>query len=322
MKRLPTLALVLATAGCTGSWGATAAPDAGDATAKSGGATMGATMSEGRPFDPVVAGRFYPGSASELKGLVDKYLADAKEVALPGRLLGVVSPHAGYVYSGPTAGWAFRQLKGRKFDVAVVLAPSHRLRGDQAGVLDRPSYATPLGEVAIARDDVAALLKTGWFTSNERLFSMEHSLEVQLPLLRTALPGVPVVPVIVPSHDPAVIAGVAKELHARFAKRAVIYIASSDMSHYKPYDENNEIDTATFKVMEKMSADALLKADDAGKAELCGLGPVAVLWKLAELSGGGKMTLLRHENSGDTAGDRSGVVGYGAVAVTVPEGKK
>ena len=106
------------------------------------------------------------------------------------------------------------------------------------------------------------------------------------------------------------------------SNRNVVFVASSDMSHYKPYDENNEIDTATFKVMEKMSADALLKADDAGKAELCGLGPVAVLWKLAELSGGGKMTLLRHENSGDTAGDRSGVVGYSAVAVTVPEGKK
>lgn len=275
------------------------------------------TPSEGRPFGPVVAGRFYPGSAAELKESVDRYLAGAKEVALEGRLLGVVSPHAGYVYSGPTAGWAFRQLKGRKYDVAVVMAPSHRFRGDQAGVLDRPSYATPMGDLAIARDDIAALLKTDRFTSNERLFATEHSLEVQLPFLRAALPGVPIVPVVVPTHDPAAIRAIAKELYARFAKRNVIYIASSDMSHYKPYDENNAIDKATLAIMEKMSVEALVQADAAGKAELCGLGPVAVLWAIAGLAGGGTMTLLKHENSGDTAGDRSGVVGYGAVAVTV-----
>ena len=316
MRPIPILAIMLAAAGCTGGYGATVPPDAGPRAAHPGGAAM-TTQSEGKPFGPVVAGRFYPGSATELTEAVDGYLKGAKEVPLEGRLLGVVSPHAGYVYSGPTAGWAFRQLKGKSIEIAVVLAPSHRFRGDQAGVLDRPSYSTPAGDLAIARDDVAALLRTDRFTSNERLFSMEHSLEVQLPFLRAALPGVPIVPIVVPTHDPAVIRGIAKELHARFGKRRVVYVASSDMSHYKPYDENNAIDKATFSVMEKMSVEVLLKADVEGKAELCGLGPVAVLWAIAELAGGGTMTLLKHENSGDTAGDRSGVVGYGAVAVTV-----
>ncbi|MBI5527135.1 MAG: AmmeMemoRadiSam system protein B [Deltaproteobacteria bacterium] len=280
-----------------------------------------APAAEMRPFGPVVAGRFYPGSPSELRGMVDRFIADAKDVPLSGTLLGVVSPHAGYVYSGPAAGWAFRQLKGRKVDIAVVMAPSHSFRGDAAGVLDRASYSTPLGDVKIARDEVAALLKSPAFTSNERLFSGEHSLEVQLPFLRTVLPDTPIVPVVVPTHDSEVINAVAKELHARFGKRAAVYVASSDMSHYKPYGENNKIDRGTFKVMEQMSADALLRGEAQGKVELCGLAPVAVLWKIAEISGGGTMTLLKHENSGDTAGDKSGVVGYGAVAVTIG-GKK
>jgi AmmeMemoRadiSam system protein B len=306
---LPALAAVAA---CSGSYGATARPD--------GGAPMSQTEGA-RPFGPVVAGRFYPGSPSELKGMVEKFVADAKDAPLAGTLLGLVSPHAGYVYSGPAAGWAFRQLKGRKVDLAVVMAPSHRFRGDEAGVLDRASYSTPLGEVKIARDEVAALLKSSTFTSNERLFSGEHSLEVQLPFLRTVLPDVPIVPIVVPTHDREVITAVAKELHARFGGKNVVYVASSDMSHYKPYDENNKIDRGTFKVMEQMSMDALLRGEAEGKVELCGLAPVAVLWRLAELSGGGKMTVLRHENSGDTAGDRSGVVGYGAVAVTIGNGK-
>lgn len=280
-----------------------------------------APADETRSFPPVVAGRFYPGSASELKGMVDKFVSDAREVPLTGALLGVVSPHAGYVYSGPAAGWAFRQLKGKKFELAVVMAPSHRFRNDAAGVLDRDSYSTPLGPVKIARDEVAALLKSPAFTSNERLFSAEHSLEVQLPLLASVLPNTPIVPIVVPTHDKSVIFAVAKELHARYAGRSVVYVASSDMSHYKPYDENNEIDRRTFKVMEQMNAGALLDGEETGKVSLCGLAPVAVLWRLSELSGGGKMTLLKHENSGDTAGDKSGVVGYGAVAVTIG-GKK
>ena len=325
MRHILIPALVLAAAGCTGSYGATAAPDAGTPPAHpaaKGGTPMGTPSSEGRPFGPVVAGRFYPGDEPELRGMVDKFLGNAKEVKLPGRLLGLVSPHAGYVYSGPAAAWAFKQLKGRKVDLAVVMAPSHRFRGDQAGILDRPSYATPLGDVAIARDEVAALLKSDRFTSSERLFATEHSLEVQLPFLRAVLPGTPVVAIVVPSHDAALIAGIAKDLHALFAGKDMVYIASSDMSHYKPYDENNAIDRGTFTVMEKMDAAALLAGGDAGKVELCGLAPVAVLWKIAELAGGGQMTILKHENSGDTSGDKSGVVGYGAVAVTIAKEKK
>jgi AmmeMemoRadiSam system protein B len=268
-----------------------------------------------------VAGKFYPGRPEELKSSVEKYLAAAKPVSIPGKLLGVVSPHAGYVYSGPAAGWAFRQLQGGKFDAVVVMAPSHRYRHDTAGVMDLAAYRTPLGEEKIAREYVSALLKSQFFSAAEGLFSSEHSLEVQIPFIQIALPGVPIVPVILPTHDKTLLDGAAAELFRAFKDKNAVFVASSDMSHYQPYDENNRIDDRTLKIMEKMDPAALLEAGKSGGAELCGLAPVYVLWKLAELQGGGTMTLLKHENSGDTAGDKSAVVGYGAVAVSIKGGK-
>jgi AmmeMemoRadiSam system protein B len=282
----------------------------------------GAMDTMAKAFEPVVAGSFYPGSNNELLPMVKKYLDAAADAKLQGRLLGLVSPHAGYIYSGPAAAWAYRQLVGRKLSVAVVMAPSHRFRGDAAAILDRPAYRTPLGEVKIARDMVEMLKKSRFFTTQDRMFAMEHSLEVQLPFLQTVEPDLPIVPIILPTHDKAVLDGVATELFNTFKQANAVFIASSDMSHYHPYEENNRIDAGSFKVMQKMDPGELLGGERTGAVELCGLAPVYVLWKLAELSGGGKMTILKHENSGDTAGDRSGVVGYGAIAVTVGDKAK
>jgi len=277
------------------------------------------TMEKSGVFEPVVAGAFYPANPVELKSMVEKDISAAGKVKLPGRILGIVSPHAGYIYSGPAAGWAFKQIAGMNFDLAVVMAPSHRFRADTAGLLQKNYYRTPLGEIPIAVEYNSALLKSPFFSSSQALFSSEHSMEVQLPFLQISLPGIKIIPIILPTHDARVLDGTAETLYSLLKNKKVIYIASSDMSHYKPYKQNNMTDEGTLEVMGKMNSADLLAGERNGTVELCGLAPVYVIWKIAELSGGGRMTVLKHENSGDTAGDKKAVVGYGAVAVTIQD---
>ncbi|UCG37949.1 MAG: AmmeMemoRadiSam system protein B, partial [bacterium] len=199
--------------------------------------------------EPVVAGAFYPADPSQLREMVSSFISRAGSPQVRGEILGLVAPHAGYVYSGPAAGHAYREIKGRRFDVVVVIAPSHTSPMAGVSVLDMDAYRTPLGEVIIDREAVGTLMERAqWIRHVPALFAREHSMEVHLPFLQVALePGFRLVPVVMGSPSPGLAAAFADVLASAFRGRSVLYIASSDMSHYLPYDQAREMDGRTLE---------------------------------------------------------------------------
>ena len=254
-----------------------------------------------RVREPAVAGSFYPDDPDELAAMVDGYLAEAKARNLPG-LRALVCPHAGYIYSGKTAGIGFRQVTGRPFDQVVVMAPSHRVAFRGVAVPAADAFDTPLGKIPVsARAD--ELGKSQPFLVDSRPHAQEHALEVELPFLQRVLKRFELVPLVFGKVDEnAAAAALGKLVGPR-----TLFVASSDLSHYHPYDQARALDQATVDAILRLDIDAI------GHAEACGRSPVLALAHLA-LAQGWKTELLDYRNSGDTAGDRSRVVGYAAIA--------
>jgi len=254
---------------------------------------------------PNVAGLFYPADAQELRREVARYVSDGK----PGRVdrpKALIAPHAGYVYSGPVAGHAYAQLAGMadRIERVVLLAPSHRypFRG-----LARPSvqaFRTPLGEVQV---DTRALDSLDDLPQAHRLdtaFAGEHSLEVQLPFLQATLGEFRIVPLLVGDADGAEVAEVLERL---WGGDETLIVVSSDLSHYLDYESARGMDAHTTRAIEA------LEPEQIGYHHACGRVPVSGLLMVARRRHLEAITLdLR--NSGDTAGPRDQVVGYGAYA--------
>ncbi len=206
-------------------------------------------------------------------------------------------------------------VQGEKFDLIVVMAPSHRMKSDRAVLLNYSAYRTPLGDLPIDTKTVEDLLKdTKNFLSEAGFFKIEHSLEVQLPFIQYYIKEPKILPIIVPVYNKTTLKNVAQSLYKVLKDRKVLFVASSDMSHYKPYEENNAIDEYTFSVLKKNDPDLLFDEEMQEKTQLCGIAPVVVLMNIAKLANADGPYVIYHENSGDTAGDKSAVVGYGSVA--------
>ncbi len=271
---------------------------------------------------PVVAGRFYPASREQLSSMIKLYLSAASLIDLEGKLLGMIVPHAGYIYSGPVAAYAYRQLGTRDYQRVVVIAPSHYAPYPGVSVLEMESYQTPLGSIPIDREAVRALIASrDWISYEPRLYEKEHSLEVQLPFLQQTLSDFKLIPLIMGDRSPQLCRELAGVLLETLGTEGVLYLGSSDMSHYFPYDRAKEMDRLTLEKMKSLDTQALFQLQIEGKTQLCGLGPVITLMELFQKLGGSKVKVLHYANSGDVTGDKSRVVGYGAVAFLLPEGK-
>lgn len=267
-------------------------------------------------FSPVVAGRFYTADPVKLAEEVEGYIKDAKPPEISEPVMGIVSPHAGYIFSGSVAGYSFKLVKDKKYDVAVVIGLSHQVPG-QISVLDYQYYKTPLGKLKIDQKLTKNLISAApWIDDNEGLFSREHSLEVQLPFIQKALPNVKIVMVSMRSGSLERCRELAKILDRTFAGKKALFIASSDMSHFHPYAAAKKMDTYTLDLIDKMDIETLADNFATRKCEMCGSGPVLTLMELHKLRKGDAegIKILKYLNSGDTAGSKNEVVGYGAVA--------
>jgi hypothetical protein len=266
---------------------------------------------------PAVAGQFYPASASALAEAVRRYLAAAATElpALPGPVRAVIAPHAGYVCSGPVAGYSFAALAAAaQPDVETIvylLGPAHYHPVNGVGLCHARAFQTPLGEVPVAVEVVEELVASGApYRMVDAAHAPEHCLEVELPFLQVALPRLRVVPLLFDegadprrlAHD---LAGrVIDDPHARI-------VVSSDLSHYLPYDEAARLDRAFLEAI--VAGD--LAGVEAGQA--CGLVGILCLMAVARQAGW-TPHLLKVLSSGDTCGPRHSVVGYGAIAYTQP----
>lgn len=266
----------------------------------------------------VVAGSFYPADVGLLKAEVAKFLAQAPAKPIDGTILGIIAPHAGYQYSGPIAGAAFKQVEGRDYARVVVMAPSHHAAVEGAALSSRDLYRTPLGDIPIDTAAVQGLLgKYRWAKDDQAPYAQEHALEVELPFLQTVLKGFQLVPMIIGMQHRETLDAIADGLAETFPSEDTLFVASTDLSHYLTYEKATADDRRTIGIMCEKDTEAFANGVATEEAKLCGAAPVYVLKRLAEKRGA-KFQLIEYANSGDTAGDKSRVVGYAAIVAVVP----
>ena len=265
-----------------------------------------------------IAGKWYDGNPQALARTVDQYLDRAELPELSGEVIAVISPHAGYDYSGPVAGYAFAAVRGRTFDLVAVISPIHQPYSYEPLLTTaHEAYSTPLGNMMVDKDALAALdaclrkrLGDG-LTSVAR--DQEHSLEIELPFLQRALKGeFKLLPVMVNAQSPKVSRQLGLSLAESLAGKNALLVASTDLSHYYPQSEAKLLDDEMLRQVEAFDPDGCFQADREEKGYACGLGALtAVLWA-AQALGADTVKILRHATSGDVTGDYSAVVGYGA----------
>jgi AmmeMemoRadiSam system protein B len=258
---------------------------------------------------PAVAGLFYPGDEHELRDAVSAYLAQHKTETTGTPPKALIVPHAGYIYSGGIAAAAYATVANLRRSIrrVVLIGPSHRvyLRGMAAPAAD--SFATPLGRIEIDRALKAALLQRADVVEADAPHAQEHCLEVQLPFLQTLFDDFTLLPLVLGSVAPEQVAAALEEV---WGDAATLVLVSSDLSHYHPYEQARQIDAGT-------SASILRREPTLVGEQACGCVAINGLLYLAGQRDFAISQIARC-NSGDTAGDRSRVVGYGAFAVHEP----
>ena len=237
--------------------------------------------------------------------MVGEYLDAAPPSSVEPRAL--IAPHAGYIYSGPVAATAYRQLRARSqaWRRVLLLGPSHRVAFTGLALSGAESYGTPVGDIAIDGGACRELLRLPQVTVLDQAHAQEHSLEVHLPFLRAVLDDFLLIPVVVGDATPEQVAEV---IESFWDQPDVLVVVSSNLSHFLDYETANRVDRETSRAIEGL-------ARDIGPQQACGCRAINGLMKLAH-DHGLEATTLDLRNSGDTAGDRSRVVGYGAYALT------
>ena len=251
---------------------------------------------------PVVAGLFYPSSAEELRSTLQS-LMETATVRPEDRPHAIIAPHAGYQYSGPVAANAYATLATWADQIrrVVVLAPSHRLGFSGIASSSADVFQTPLGDIPVDQDAVREARMLPGVHELDEAFAQEHALEVQLPFLQTVLPEFALVPLVVgDAHSDDV-----SRIIDQFCGPETLIVVSSDLSHFHDYASCQERDRSTTALIEE------LREEQIGPYEACGAFPVRGLLKSARRHGW-RVRTLDLRNSGDTAGDKSRVVGYGA----------
>ncbi len=254
---------------------------------------------------PAVAGIFYPADADELQRQIQCFLAEGQ----PGRVpnpKALIVPHAGYIYSGPTAGHAYAQLQqiAHRIRRVVLLAPSHRMAFSGLARSTADSFRTPLGDLAVDHEALKTISNLPQVQLLDAAFEGEHSLEVHLPFLQLALDDFRIVPIIVGDAKGTEVAEVLEQL---WGGDETLIVISSDLSHYLEYDQARQMDSETRRAIEALNPQSLSYHHACGRIPVSGLLLAANHHHLAA-------TTLDMRNSGDTAGPRNQVVGYGAYA--------
>ncbi|HOD66417.1 MAG TPA: AmmeMemoRadiSam system protein B [candidate division Zixibacteria bacterium] len=265
---------------------------------------------------PAVAGSFYPGDSAELAAMIAGQLAAAPAAAIDGRIVAIVVPHAGLVYSGPIAAHAYKALAGRPIETAILCGPAHRYGFRGASVYGPGvTWQTPLGPVPCDDARIERLLgASSWLKVVPEAHLKEHGLEVQLPFLQTVLPGAHIVPIAMGYPDGHTVDGLTAALVAAARPPGAVLIASTDWQHYRPAAGGYPMDSLGLACLAAFDADALLRNLEAKKVEACGGAGVVAVMRAARKLGADKVKILGYGDSGDLTGDKSSVVGYAAVA--------
>jgi AmmeMemoRadiSam system protein B len=264
-----------------------------------------------------VAGSWYPGTAERIATEIESYLAGVGAEALPGRLVGLISPHAGLVYSGPVAAHGYALLRGKSVGTAVLVGPSHHMAFEGSAIQARGCFETPLGRIPIDEELSAELLAADAGVEDDPApHAPEHSLEMQLPFLQHLVPELRIVPVVMGSQSRHNVDALARGIAAAAGGRDVLLVASSDLSHFNPASVANRIDAEVVDDVDRFAPDELMARLESNPEHACGGGPMVAVMKAARALGATRAKTLRYGDSGDVGmRDKTRVVGYLSAAL-------
>jgi len=250
-------------------------------------------------------------------------MEEAELPDLPGEIVALVAPHAGYLYSGPVAGHAFKAVRGNSYETVAVLSPMHQYYAQPILTSAHYAYQTPLGQIPIDKEKLAEVNVQLKQMANLSLHPVandqEHSLEIELPFLQCALVGdFKLLPIMLRDQSRQTAKTLGKILAEVLKDTSTLLVASSDLSHFHPEAIANQLDSQVLDALADFSPDGLFDLKEQGSGQACGLAAIAAtLWASWAL-GGTDVTVLNYNTSAAITGDRSSVVGYGAAAITRP----
>jgi AmmeMemoRadiSam system protein B len=257
-----------------------------------------------------VAGYFYPAEREKLHKDISMMLQAAKPEKTFNKIFGIVSPHAGYMYSGKTAAYVYNLLRDKNYKTVIVISPSHAEYFPGICIYDGDAYETPLGIVEIDQTITDKLVE-----NSKNIFRgiqghrKEHALEVQIPFLQSVLKNFKIVPIVMGDQSKMFVDELAEKISKIFYDEILI-VASSDMSHFYSSEEANRLDSVVEKRISNFDFEQLLIDLDDHECEACGGGPIAAMMKTASLKNINKSYIISRSDSGDVTGDKSEVVGY------------
>jgi MEMO1 family protein len=259
----------------------------------------------------VVAGQYYPDSSAQIRKMIESFIVPGTEKEEAD---GLLVPHAGYVYSGSVAASVISRVKFK--DTFIIIGPNHTGRGKPFSIMTAGTWKTPLGEVQIDSELAVALLKGSHYLEEDaEAHELEHSIEVQLPLLQYFKPDVRFVPIILGSGNGEALKAFGREI-AKVLKdtnKEVIILASSDMNHYESQKVSQKKDRQAIEAILEMDGDKLLKRVEEQNITMCGYAPAIVMMNALGGPGSARAELVKYQTSGDVSGDYNAVVGYAGI---------
>ncbi len=266
-----------------------------------------------------IAGSWYPANPRQLTTLLERYLSHADVPVCAGKIWGVVAPHAGYHFSGQVAAYAFKCLEGLRPDLIVVISPLHQIHDAPLLTSKHDAYQTPLGLVEVDQTAIAAVNQALRAHTPYELTPIsadqEHAVEIELPFLQHILSPFRLLPIMIRAQEPDCSRALGQALAQALGSRQVLFVASSDLSHFYPHNLAQVFDHELLHRLEAFDPGGVLDADEEGVGFACGRGAIAaVLWATRQL-GANHVTILHHATSGDVSGRQSSVVGYGAALI-------
>ncbi len=268
-----------------------------------------------------LAGRWYPADPKELADSVDRFIQAAEIPALEGKVIALISPHAGHLYSGPVAGYSFAAIKDLEPDIVAILSPYHAYHEGAILTTAHQAYQTPLGVIPVDQDILQQIETSLQDIAGVKLDRVrndeEHAIEIILPFFQRAIRSpFRLLPIMIRNQDPALMKTLGMILSGLLNKGRMILAASSDLSHFFPAEQARKLDQVIINQVIDLNPEGLYNVQASGAGAACGLGPLAsVIWAAKE-TGPVKLHQLHYAHSGEITGDNSSVVGYSAAVIT------
>ncbi|MFC2001185.1 AmmeMemoRadiSam system protein B [Chloroflexota bacterium] len=263
--------------------------------------------------EPVAAGQFYPASAPQLRAMIDMMVDEKAEKQ---EVIGLVSPHAGYPYSGPVAMATISRIKFK--DTFIIIGPSHSGQGKPFSIMTKGVWKTPLGEVEIDSELGKQILATSSHLQEDQVAHLfEHSVEVQIPFLQYFQPDTRIVPIVLSYARGDIYKEIGQEIASaiKALHREAVIIASGDMTHYEPQERAQKKDAQAIEAIVALDEDELTRRFEELNISMCAYAPAVCLIAAARELGATEAELVKYQTSGDTTGDYSSVVGYAGIII-------